>query len=228
MFHTDSLYLLMFASGLLGGFGHCVGMCGPIVATYSVCLEYRNIAPHLLYNLGRITTYGILGGLIGLTGSFAGLMSAIERFQSITLAFVGTIMIVVALSVGGWIPNRTRKGGGNPLSGAVSSAVKYVSCAKTVGAYFPMGLLLGFIPCGLLYTALIGAAGAGVAAKNHIEGFLHGMSLLLLFGIGTSPAMFFLGKIVSLKREWLRKRFHKGSAIMMIAMGILFLYRALG
>ncbi len=94
----------MFGSGLLGGFGHCIGMCGPVVATYSLGLKHQGIAPHLFYNLGRITTYSILGGFIGLTGSFAGVVKSIERFQSITLAFVGTIMIIMAFSIGGWIP----------------------------------------------------------------------------------------------------------------------------
>ena len=89
-----------------------------------------------------------------------------------------------------------------------------------------MGLALGFIPCGLLYTALIAAAGAGVEAKNGIEGLLKGGLLLLLFGLGTSPAMFLLGRIVSAKKEWLRSRFYRGSAIVMIVMGMIFFYRA--
>ena len=233
MFPTDSLYLLMFGSGLLGGFGHCVGMCGPVVATYSLGLKQRDITPHLLYNLGRITTYAILGGFIGLTGSFTGVVRSIEKFQGIALAFVGTIMVVMALSVGGWMPflKSREQGAGSREERRVvyflGRAVMLIAGTKSTGAYFPMGLVLGFLPCGLLYTALIGAAGAGMGAGNHIEGFLNGMLLLVLFGLGTAPAMFLLGRIVSLKSEWLRRRFYKGSAVMMMAMGILFIYRAL-
>ena len=257
MFPTDSLYLLMFGSGLLGGFGHCIGMCGPIVATYSLSLKQRSIVPHLLYHMGRITTYSILGGFIGLTGSFAGVVKSIERFQSITLAFVGIVMILMAFSIGGWLPvfkgiiddtEIRRRGDAEDLkpedsklprfsvspflrfstysSHLINRITRFIVETKSIGSFFPMGLLLGFIPCGLLYTALIAAAGAGVEAKNQIEGLLRGMLMLFLFGLGTAPAMFLLGRIVSLKSEWLRNRFYKGSAVIMIVMGAIFVYRA--
>ena len=234
MLPTDSLFLLMFTSGLLGGFGHCVGMCGPIVATYSLGLEGRAIAPHLLYNLGRIVTYSVLGGVVGMTGSFVGVVGPIERFQNIALCLVGIAMIIMALSLGGWMPLPRGRGQGaegrgnnDPITCFINRVVKYISGARTVGAYFPMGLILGFVPCGLLYTALIAAAGAGVGARNQAEGFLHGMLLLLLFGIGTSPALFLFGKIVSMKSEWLRGKLYRASALTMIVMGILFVYRAI-
>jgi len=223
----------MFTSGLLGGFGHCVGMCGPIVATYSLGLG-RGIAPHLLYNLGRIVTYGILGGVVGMTGSFVGVVGPIERFQNIALGLVGIVMILMALSLGGWMPFTTGKrpgaedrGNNGLIAHAINRVVKFISGARTVGSYFPMGLILGFIPCGLLYTALIAAAGAGVGSRNHAEGFLHGMVLLLLFGVGTSPALLLLGKLVSMKAAWVRGRLYKASAFVMIVMGAIFIYRAL-
>lgn len=216
----------MLGSGLLGGLGHCIGMCGPVVATYSFSLRQQSVAPHLLYNLGRITTYGILGGLVGLTGSFAGVVRSIERFQNITLGTVGTVMILMALGIAGWLPFPKNKRNGNPLSDAVAGAIKFISGARAVGTYFPMGLLLGFMPCGLLYTALIGAAGAGVEAGSHAEGFLRGMLMLFIFGLGTTPSMLLLGKIVSVRNEWLRSRFYKGAAVIMIVMGILFIYRS--
>ncbi len=232
MLPTDSLYLLMFTSGILGGFGHCVGMCGPVVATYSLGLG-RGIAPHLLYNLGRILTYGILGGIVGMTGSFVGVVGPIERFQKIALGIVGIAMVIMALSIGGWMPlvrsrGRSEEAGGRnaPISRFISGVVKFISGTRTVGSYFPMGLILGFIPCGLLYTALIAAAGEGVGARNHVEGFLRGMALLLLFGVGTSPALLLLGRIVSMKAALIRGRLYKASAAVMIVMGILFVYRA--
>jgi sulfite exporter TauE/SafE len=240
MLHTDSIYLLMFASGVLGGFGHCVGMCGPVVAAYSMgCSEngsgtqdhYRYVRPyryipHLLYNLGRITTYTVLGGIMGLTGSFAGVIGSVEGYQYLALAAAGVGMVIMGLAVGRWLPIMKSINSSNRLSGYVGKAVRFISGAKTTGAYFPMGLALGFIPCGLLYTALIAAAGAGVEARNSVEGLLKGSLLLFLFGLGTSPAMLLLGSIVSAKREWLRSKFYRGSAIVMIVMGTIFLYRA--
>ncbi len=223
----------MFTSGLLGGFGHCVGMCGPIVATYSLRLERGSIAPHLLYNLGRTVTYSMLGGIIGMTGSFVGVIGPVERLQSIALAFVGVLMIIMALSLGGWMPFVRReqgasgKGDDGPIVRFLNRAVKLVADTRSVGAYFPMGLLLGFIPCGLLYTALIAAAGAGVGAQSRAEGFLDGAALLLLFGVGTAPALLLLGKIVSMKANLLRGRLYKASAVIMMVMGGIFVYRAL-
>ncbi len=233
MLPTDSLYVLMFTSGLLGGFGHCVGMCGPLVATYSLRLERRSIAPHLLYNLGRTVTYSLLGGIIGMTGSFVGVIGPVERLQSTMFAFVGVLMIMMALSLGGWLPflrkeqGASGKGDDGPIVRFLNRAVKIVADTRSVGAYFPMGMLLGFIPCGLLYTALIAAAGAGVDARNQAVGFLRGTALLLLFGAGTAPALLLLGKIVSMKADLLRGRLYKASSLVMMIIGALFVYRAL-
>lgn len=234
MFPTDSLYLLMFGSGLLGGFGHCIGMCGPVVAAYSLNLKRRSIITHLLYTLGRVTTYGLLGGLTGLTGSFTGVIRQIGRYQNVVLAAAGIGMIVMAFSIGGWLPSFRRRAArkNEPLQFTVYSQrmlnriARFVADTRSVGSFFPMGLLLGFMPCGLLYTALIAAAGIGVGARNGAEGFLRGMLLLVLFGIGTSPALLLVGEMVSMKREWLRGKLYRASAITMIVMGIVFVYRA--
>jgi len=224
----------MFGSGLLGGFGHCFGMCGPVVATYSLRLKQRSIMPHLLYNAGRITTYSLLGGIMGLSGSFVGIIKPLEKYQDITLAMVGAVMVMMGLVLSGWLPfSRSKEQGArgkksdNAVIHCIARVVKFVAGTESAGAYYPMGLVLGFLPCGLLYTALIAAAGAGVEAGSRIGGLLRGMLLLFLFGLGTAPSMFLLGKIVSLKSEWLRNRFYKGSAVIMIVTGILFIHRAL-
>jgi sulfite exporter TauE/SafE len=224
----------MFVSGLLGGFGHCIGMCGPVVATYSLGLERRSIASHLFYNLGRITTYSILGGMMGATGSFVGVMKSLERYQHLVLAFTGVGMVVMGVALAGWLPLRSKaraaRNSGNAPSAPINfinRVVRSIAGTGSPGAFFPMGLVLGFIPCGLLYTAFIAAAGAGVESANNVEGFLRGMLLLFLFGLGTAPAMFLLGKVVSLKAEWIRGRLYKASAVVMIVAGAMFVYRAL-
>ena len=59
----ESTYLLVFAAGALGSFGHCIGMCGPLVAAFSLPLGKGRLLPaNLLYHLGRVTTYGMIGG----------------------------------------------------------------------------------------------------------------------------------------------------------------------
>jgi sulfite exporter TauE/SafE len=59
MLSTETIYFVLFTTGLTVGFGHCIGMCGPIVVSLSLSLKGRSVVvPHLLYNGGRITTYG--------------------------------------------------------------------------------------------------------------------------------------------------------------------------
>ncbi|HAM49264.1 MAG TPA: sulfite exporter TauE/SafE family protein [Nitrospiraceae bacterium] len=227
MLLTDSVYLMVFFSGLLGGFGHCIGMCGLVVVTYSQGMQVRGIVPHLLYNLGRITTYSLLGGIMGLTGSFVSVIESLERYQNLALALVGAAMVLMGLATGGWLPFLRRLDNVSRLSEGLASVAKFVSGIRTMGSYFPMGLVLGFLPCGLLYTALIAAAGAGADSGNQAKGFLRGMLMLFLFGLGTFPALLLVGQIVSLKGEWLRNKLYRGSAIVMVVIGVIFIFRAL-
>ena len=105
--------------------------------------------------------------------------------------------------------------------------VKLVTETGTPGAFFPMGLILGFIPCGLSYTAFIAAAGAGVHAASRAEGFLKGMSMLFLFGVGTLPALLLLGSLISVLGQRTRLKLYRASAVTMIVAGTLFFYKAI-
>ena len=214
----------MFVSGFLGGFGHCIGMCGPVVAAHALNSPGRRFLPHCLYNLGRITTYSMVGGLMGLTGSFAGVIQPMENFQNILMALIGLSMVVMGLVVGGWLPFAA----GNVNCGwkRISGLVRLVTDTGGVGAFFPMGLVLGFIPCGMSYTAFIAAAGAGVHAASQAEGFLKGMLMLFLFGLGTAPALLLLGSVMSILGQKARLKLHKASSIAMILAGAIFFYRA--
>ena len=219
---------MMFMTGLMGGFGHCIGMCGPAVTAYSMGLGERKAAAHLLYSLGRITTYGILGGMVGLTGSFLGIAKSLERLQVAAVALVGCAMIVMGISVIGWrgFVTGPAPAFGGRLSALVFKAMKIVSESRGLGMYYPMGLVLGFIPCGLLYTVLIAAAGAGAAASGPVEGFLGGLVMLLLFGLGTTPALFMLGQLSSALSAKLRGRLYKAAGVMMIVTGVIYINRS--
>jgi sulfite exporter TauE/SafE len=237
MFTTDSIYLLMFGSGLLGGLGHCSGMCGPLVATYSLNLRDascpRSSATallHIFYNLGRITTYSIVGGIMGLTGSFAGVVHSIEKFQNMTMAAIGILMVIMGLAASGWLSlarlrtDRTRIA--SRISHSVYRMIRFISETHTPGSFFAIGAATGFIPCGLLYTAYLAAAGAGADSHSQVEGFLKGMLMLFLFGMGTAPALFLIGQVVALKGDWIRRRLYSFSALFMIAIGAILIYRS--
>lgn len=93
------------------------------------------------------------------------------------------------------------------------------------GAFYPMGMATGLIPCGLVYTALITTARAAMEAPNHMIGGLKGMLMMLLFGLGTLPALVLFGKLVNVISIRMRSRLYKLAAVVMIAMGVLFLVR---
>jgi len=234
----DSIYLLMLGSGLLGGFGHCSGMCGPLVAAYSLKLKdpacpvsSGSALHHLLYNLGRTTTYSIIGGIIGLTGSFAGVVQSIEKFQNITMAAIGLLMVIMGLAASGWFSlawlRADLTGPFSRISDFVYRVIRFISEAHTPGSFFAIGAATGFIPCGLLYTAYLAAAGAGAGSHSQAEGFLRGMLMLFLFGTGTTPALFLIGQIVALKGEWIRRRLYSFSALFMISIGAILIYRSI-
>lgn len=230
MFNTDSVYFLLFTSGFLGGFGHCIGMCGPIVASYCMAIKNRGLLAHLLFNYGRITTYTILGGIMGVTGSFLTTVTHIQAFQKGIMMFAGLVIILMGLGLAGWLPLGWITGRRNQTLSAPSSF--FVNKMRSVfsgnlpsGAFYPMGLATGLIPCGLVYTALITTARAAMEAPNHIVGGIKGMLMMLLFGLGTLPALVMFAKIVNVISIKMRARLYKLAAVVMIAMGALFLVR---
>src|SRR5512139_2056079 len=105
MWLTESTYPLLFASGLLGGIGHCAGMCGPLVAAFSFNrAECGGIRPHLLYHLGRVTTYSMAGGVAGFTGSFLDVAAVIAPYQRAVLTATGILIALAGLVLGRWLP----------------------------------------------------------------------------------------------------------------------------
>ncbi|MEN8189083.1 MAG: sulfite exporter TauE/SafE family protein [Thermodesulfobacteriota bacterium] len=227
MFNSDSIYLLMLASGFLGGFGHCIGMCGPIVGSYCVLMEDRRFLPHLLYNYGRITTYVLLGGLLGYSGAFLGTVQTLQVFQKAVMIIAGVVIILMGLGLGGWLPflqPLIGGSGGGRFTTLFSGWVKNIFSGKLpVAAFYPMGIVLGFIPCGLVYTALITTARAAMEAENELTGLLQGGLLMLLFGLGTLPALLLVGRFINIISLKMRENLYKLSAVFMVIMGIIFL-----
>ena len=228
MSSTDPLYLVFLVTGFTVGFGHCVGMCGPIVVSLSLNLKGRNVLiPHLLYNAGRVTTYAMLGGLAGILGSFTILTSSILGLQKGVLIFAGVLVLLMGLAMGGWISLGRLSGDSDFSHSLFLKWFHRLSAARSPVVYLPLGLLLGLLPCGPVYTALIASARAGMAAQSALQGFLSGMGLMLAFGIGTVPPLLLIGKLAGLR--WMKSRevIYKISSLLMVLAGVYFIIKGI-
>jgi sulfite exporter TauE/SafE len=228
MSSTETIYLILFTSGFTVGFGHCIGMCGPIVASLSLSSKGRKvIASHLLYNGGRITTYGLLGGLMGATGSFTLVSASIASLQKTVMILTGILIIVMGFAIAGWIPLGSIFGDYYNPEGLLSRGFRKLSETRSTLTYLPLGMLLGLLPCGPVYTALIAAARAGMEAPSTLKGSLIGAGLMLSFGLGTVPSLLVVAKLADL--GWLKRRdvIYKISSVLMIIVGFYFVIKAI-
>jgi sulfite exporter TauE/SafE len=224
MSSIESLNLLFLATGFTVGFGHCIGMCGPIVVSLSMNLEGKSATiPQMFYNLGRITTYVILGGMMGLTGSFTIVASQIAGFQRGVLIVAGVIIALLGVALGRWIPLSGTFLEVIEPKGIVMRGFHKLTKARSVSSYLPLGLFLGLLPCGPVYTALLASARAGMEAGSSLEGFLNGAGIMFSFGLGTIPSLLLVGKLADLR--WLKRRelIYRASSIFIIAAGIYFI-----
>lgn len=192
----DSAFLALFLVGLLGG-THCVGMCGGIVGALSMGGPPR-WSLHLAYNLGRILSYGLAGLLVGALG--AGSLALSEQLPLRLVLLIFANLMLVAL--GFYMLGATRvlaltEQWGQRLWRRIQPLGKRFLPARTVGQAFPLGLLWGWLPCGLVYSALATALGAGSA--------LEGGLLMLAFGLGTLPNLLLAGLLLARFRTLVQK-----------------------
>ena len=228
MMTASALYLLFLVTGFTVGFGHCIGMCGPIVVSLSLNLKGKGVLlPHILYHGGRMTTYALLGGLMGLTGSFTGVASRIAGLQKGVMIFAGIVIILMGLSMSGWISLGKTFGDQYSPKGFITKGFQKVSGSKSSRLYYPLGLLLGLLPCGPVYTALISAARAGMEAAGPLEGVSNGAGLMIAFGAGTVPALLLVARLAGM--GWLKSRsvIYKMGAMLMVIMGVYFVIKGI-
>ena len=228
MLSTEALYLIYLSTGFTVGFGHCIGMCGPIVVSFSLNLKEKNILiPQLLYHLGRITTYTILGGVMAAAGSFTMVAANIESIQTGVMIFTGALILFMGLAMAGWVPFGKIFDNHSSPGGFISKGFGRLLKVKSTMVYLPLGLLLGLLPCGPVYTALLGVARTGMEGTASNQGIFAGMGLMAAFGIGTVPALLLVAKLADL--GWLKSRaiIYKVGAILMIIVGIMFIIKSL-
>ncbi len=166
-----------FILGLVSSL-HCLQMCGPIVLAYSVSARSRYRA-HLAYNCGRIITYTALGILAGEAGAALGLLGRMAGIASAARIISGTAMILAGFFM---LPRTGLVKIGRP--GFMQSAGRWIA-APWAGSKFALGLAMGFLPCGLIYAALLKAMETGTAQGGGLT--------MLGFGTGTAAALFGMG-----------------------------------
>lgn len=211
--------LAMFVIGLMGA-GHCVGMCGGIVAALGFAADREsNRWPILLsYNLGRITSYAIAGALVGLLGLFG------REFLSLgpwLRAFAGGLLILMGLYLAGWWRLLTwLERGGQYLWRRIQPLGKELFQVRSAGRGFLFGMIWGWLPCGLVYSALAYAAATAEP--------LSGAMAMAAFGFGTLPAMVAGGVFSTQLKQWLQGRVLRTvMALVLILFGAWTLWSAL-
>lgn len=222
------LLALLLATGLAGGFGHCLGMCGPLVISYASAYRVGGITPHLLYGLGRITTYTLLGAAVGAIGSLIPIAAPTGIIQRWVMAGAGAIVALMGMGMAGRSPILRLIERVSPAMPLVNKARTLIQSGLTPGAYYPLGVVMGFIPCGLVYTALAASARAAMDTQGGTAGAIAlGMALMAAFGLGTLPAMLMAGGAAGMISMKARGRLSIISAVLMTATGVMFIVKAL-
>ena len=196
---------------------HCIGMCGPIALMLPV--DRKNEAKKTLqivtYHLGRLTAYGSLGILFGILGK--GLFIGGWQ-QQISIA-IGIIMILIAL-----VPEKefAKYNLSKPIYKILSKIKVTLGKQfkkKTFGSIFTIGLLNGYLPCGMVYVALFGALSMGTIAGSFFY--------MILFGMGTIPLMSIVIYVANSLTTSFRSKLQKAIPYVIVTIGILFILRGL-
>ncbi len=210
------------AAGLLGGFGHCLGMCGPLVGAFALAAGPRGTARalqgQLAYHAGRITTYALVGAAMGLTGSFVNVAGQLAGVSAVASVVAGALMIAMGLGAAGLVEAARRLEA--RAASRVSRLARGLLEGGAAGRLYPVGLVLGLLPCGLSWSLFVGAAGTGSAAA----GFL----LALVFGVATLPALLLAGTAAGLLGARARGALYRAGGLLVAALGLAFLLRGLG
>lgn len=199
-------------TGLIGSL-HCVGMCGPLAMALPVGRlprSQRGLALGL-YHLGRVTAYAGLGLLIGTIGKGL-LLAGLQRPVSIA---AGLFLLLWALINRGVFPGL-----------AMSRASRWVVQPMTrflqspsLRAFTGLGFLNGLLPCGFVYVALAGAITTGSSAT--------GAAYMVLFGLGTVPALLAVRFLPNLFSASIRRNFTLFMPVVTVALGLLLLLRGI-
>ncbi len=213
-------FFTIVSVALLGSLGHCIGMCGGFIVAYSSAKIDSNSTKlyqffsHLFYSLGRVTSYTFLGAIFGYIGS---VVSFSKTSTGYLYFFVGIIMVLMGLSLMGKIRFLTSLECTISKDGIVKKIFSSLIHSKSYFSFYGLGLLNGFLPCGLVYFFAISAAATGSVFM--------GAFTMFIFGVSTIPVLLGFGYIVGfLKSSIFRDTMVKVASIVIICYGIYIAY----
>lgn len=206
-----------FAIGFLGSL-HCIGMCGGLVSAMSMTRPHIWWPGVVAYQIGRITTYTALGFIIGLLGSLINNSGWLGGVQNIITIAAGVIIILLALHLGGWLPDPFSRLSQRFM--AITGFNRFIKAAATTdntAPWYSAGLINGLLPCGLVYAAISLSLTATTVGQ--------GAAGMLLFGLGTTPAMLAAPALMRAVTSATRARILKIGALLLIIIGAITLLR---
>jgi len=190
---SDATLVTLFLVGLLGG-THCAGMCGGIVGALSLQASAGRgaVSIHLAYNAGRILSYVLAGALAGAIGYAFGNILPMQRglylFASLMLVAMGLYLLGATQTLA------FLERGGQRLWTRIQPATRSFVPVRGPAQALPLGMLWGWLPCGLVYSALTTALAAGSPARGALA--------MLAFGLGTLPNLLLAGLLLTRYRNF--------------------------
>lgn len=204
-------YGVLFLIGLLTSV-HCIAMCGGINLT--LCMsnqektdsesKFNSLRPSFLYNLGRVLSYTIVGGIVGGIGS---VISFTGRLQGIIQLLAGLFMVIMGLNMLELFPGLRKF-----MPRMPKAAAKMMQKSKKSNGPFYVGMLNGLMPCGPLQAMQLYALSTGSIATGALSMFL--------FSLGTVPLMFGLGALSTVLTKKNSKKIMKFGAVLVVLLGI--------
>ncbi len=210
-------YTAAFVVGLLGG-AHCIGMCGGIMNALSFAIPeqqrtIRQVTPILLlYNIGRIFSYTLAGAIVGLLGGYLQQMGS--QVGPALRIFAGLMLVAMGLYLAGWWRGliHLEKLGGYLWKYLQPIGNRLMPVTKPQQAIV-LGLIWGWLPCGLVYSALTWSA-----TSMHWQ---QSALIMFCFGAGTLPAMILTGAFAHQVKMWIQKSSVRNiAALLVIGFGI--------
>lgn len=206
------MFLTAFLIGLTGSL-HCVGMCSPLAVAVT-SLKAPFLPNRLLYNFGRIISYGLLGATVSVFGAVAGL----GEFQHLLAFLLGFVLIALGAAGIHHVRIPLLSQFLQRITSRLKTAFSRYVQSRSAWSMLVLGGINGLLPCGLTFIALGYCMG--------LTGASQGFVFMLAFGAGTLPAMIGVTTIVQIFTARNNFRFHYIASTTMILLGALLIFRA--